>query len=196
MAKTIKRKNSVASVKYTGELANPISEFFAADAQAAQQYYSHQRRSKLKALFEWYSIDLAAPDAWAQLAINLALDHVPGMNVRPAPKKRGRTRSWGDGLNVKLLRAVEDRRGKNERMTIAKAIQDLRKDDGWSEYSQVNLEVRHREARRTEEDHRRLHREWKENPGSFRIALLKAFAVDLDEHLEQLRSEGFKIDEI
>jgi hypothetical protein len=194
MGKTIKRKNSVASVKYTGELANPISDFFAADAQAAQQYYSHQRRSKLKALFEWYSIDLAAPDAWARLAIALALDHVPGMNVRPASKKRGRPRSW-DALNVKLLRAVEDLRDKNKRMTFAKAIQTLRKGE-WSSYTQQNLAVRHREARRIEQDHRRLYREWKENPKGFHIVLLNALAVDLDEYFDQRRLEGFKIDEI
>ena len=193
MGKTIKRKNSVASVKYTGELANPISEFFAADAQAAQQYYSHQRRSKLKALFEWYSIDLEAQDAWVRLAIALALDHVPGMHVRPAAKKRGRPRSW-DALNVKLLRAVESLRATNKRMTIEKAIQTLRKGE-WSRYKQQSLVVRHREAHGIEQDHRRLYREWKENPEGH-IVLLKAFAVDLDEYFEQLRLEGFKIDEI
>jgi hypothetical protein len=191
----IKRKKSVASVKYTGELAKPLIEFPGADAQTAHQYYSHQRRAKLKALFEWYSVDPAAPEAWAKLAIALALDHVPGMNARSASKKRGRPRSW-DSLNVKLLRAVENLRYKNKRMTFAEAIRTLRNDVEWNRYTQQNLAVRHREARRIEQDHRRLHREWKENPKGLHIVLLNAFAVDLDEYFERRRLEGFKIDEI
>ena len=139
MAKTIKRKK-VASVKYTGELAKPLIElstliaFFGEDAQAAQQYYDHLSDAKHKALFEWYSIDPAAPDAWKRLAISLARDHVPGMNARPAPKQRGRSRSWADGLGVKLLRAVEDLRDENKRMTIKEAIRALRGRSEWGGY--------------------------------------------------------------
>jgi hypothetical protein len=195
MAKTIKKKKSVASAKYTGELAKPLIGFFGADEQAAHQYYSYQRRAKLKALFEWYSIDPADPDAWARLAIDLALNHVPGMTVRPASKKRGRVRSWDD-LYAKLLRAVEDVR-EEKRMTIREAIKVLRKGSDWRSFTQESLEIRYREARNIEQDHRRLYREWKENPSGLPIALLKAFAVNLDEHyFEQLRSGGFKIDEI
>jgi hypothetical protein len=46
-----------------------------------------------------------------------------------------------------------------------------------------NLEVRYREARKVEQDHRRRYREWKENPERFHIGLLKALAVDLDKQL-------------
>jgi hypothetical protein len=80
-------------------------------------------------------------------------------------------------------------------MTIEKAIQTLRKGE-WSRYQQQSLVTRHREAHRIEQGHRRLYREWKENPEGLHIALHKAFAIDLDEYFEQLRLEGFKIDEI
>lgn len=202
MAKTVKRKKSVKSLKYTGELATPLIElstliaFFGGDAQAAQRYYDSLWDAKLEALFERYSIDPAAPDVWKQLAISLAREHVPGMDAGPAPKKPGRPRSWEDGLNVKLLRAVEDLRDKNKGMTIAEAVKSLRKDGEWEKYTQENLEVRQREASRIENDYRRLYREWKENPNGLHVALLKAFAVDLDEYFEQRRLEGFKIDEI
>jgi hypothetical protein len=39
------------------------------------------------------------------------------------------------------------------------------------------LEVRHREAHRIAQDHRRLYQEWKKNPKG-PVALLNAFAVD------------------
>jgi hypothetical protein len=198
MAKTIKKKK-VGSVKYTGDLASPLIElstliaFFGGNAEAARRFHDHLLGAKHKALFDWYSIDPAAPDAWRRLAMSLASDHVPGMNAGPGPKQRGPSPAWADGLGVKLLRAVEDILAQ-KRMPVRDAIKAL--PGRWGGGARENLEVRYREARRIEHEHRRLYREWKENPDGLQIRLLKTFAVDLPKHFERLRSEGFKIDEI
>jgi hypothetical protein len=117
------------------------------------------------------------------------------MHIRAAPKKRGRRASWEDGLYVKLLREVHDLRDKNEGITVAKALRILRDQSPWKRYA-PQLEARYTEARRIEKHYRSLYREWKGNPGGFKITLLKSFAIDPGQYFEQRRLEGFKIDEI
>src|SRR4051812_17909058 len=108
----IKKSRSNKS-KYTGDLATPIYEPVAGDvgdlggskAEAERRTFEQQVR-KMDQLFDWYSIDPDEPDAWMLLAVSLASEHVPGMQVRHELPKRGRKRSWKDGLGIELARDV------------------------------------------------------------------------------------------
>ena len=190
---------SISSAKYTGELASPLigpsslASFFGGDAQAAQKFRDHLSEAKFRLLFEHYSINPEAPDAWKQLARALAHDHVPGMSVRAGAKKRGRPRSWADGLYPKLLRAVADLRDRT--MTTEEALNALLQHAEWRSYTKANLKARYTEAKRLEQEYRRLHRELKARPFGLESTLLKAFNVDPSGDLLRLRSEGFELDE-
>src|SRR5262245_28863651 len=149
---------------YTGELATPIYEpvslvgGLGGSKDEAEGRAQEQRLVKMEKLFDWYSIDPDEPDAGMCLAVTLALAHVPGMQVLHEPqKRRGRKRSWEDGLGSELVRDVDALR-QNETMNDKQAIETLRNDkkSRWSSYSQANLIARHREARQVERDPRRF----------------------------------------
>lgn len=141
---------------YTGDLATPIYEPAGhghSDAEVMQRI-AEQLGLKLNKLFEWYAIDPNKPDAGLDLALKLAMAHVPGMQVVFELSKRGRKRTWKDGLASELVRDVATLQ-QTKKMSSKKAIEELREDKEkqWGTYTNVNLITRHREARK---HHRRL----------------------------------------
>jgi hypothetical protein len=158
------RNKSTFTTRYTGELATPIYEplvcvggLGASEAEAERRAFERWRL-KIGKLFDWYAIDPKAPNAWKHLAIMLASDHVPGMQVRyELQKRRGRKPSWKDGMGFELVRDVAELQSTKE-MNYAHAIAELRKnkEKPWHRYTPSNLITRHREARKVAQNRRRL----------------------------------------
>jgi integrase len=65
----------------------------------------------------------------AKIGVQLAFDHVPGLQLQPAlpPPKVGRKPTWKTGLGDKLVRAVQDMKSQ-KRMRIEDAIDKLQED--------------------------------------------------------------------
>ena len=59
------------------------------------------------------------------LALKLAMAHVPGMQIRCEPRKRGKKPSWKNGLGIELVRDVAALR-KSKKVTYQQAIAELR----------------------------------------------------------------------
>jgi hypothetical protein len=167
--KTRKRANKSP---YTGELATPIYEpvpfvgGLGGGKAEAERRTREQQILKMEKLFDWYSIGPDEPDAGMILAIKLALAHVPGMQVlQEPPKRRGRKRSWKDGLGIELVRDVAALQ-QNKKMNYEQAIEELQKNKKkpWRNYSLPNLITRHREARKVEQRRRRFAEQFKASP--------------------------------
>jgi hypothetical protein len=124
---------------------------------------AEQQILKMEKLFDWYSIDPDDPDPGMCLAVKLALAHVPGMQVRHELRKRGRKRSWKDGLGIELVREVAALQ-QTKKMSYEQAIEELRKKSPWSAYTPANLITRHREARTVEQRRRRFAEQFKASP--------------------------------
>jgi hypothetical protein len=165
MSKTSRANKSTFPGEYTGELATPIYEpvlggvgGLGGSKAEAERRIAEQLILKMEKLFDWYSIDPDEPDAGMCLAVRLASSHVPGMQVRYEPrKKRGRRRSWKAGLGIELVRDVDALR-QIKKLTYEQAIEELRKNKKkpWRTYSLPNLIARDREARKVEQNRRRL----------------------------------------
>jgi hypothetical protein len=172
MSKIRRAKESTFEGGYTGELATPIYEPVAGGEGGlgggkaeAERRASDQRILKMEKLFDRYSIDPDEPDAGMCLAVKLALAHVPGMQVCHELRKRGRKRSWKDGLGIELVRDVDALR-QAKKMTFKRAIEELKKNKRWRTYGLANLTTRHREARKLEQRRRRLAEQLKASPVS------------------------------
>ena len=135
MSKKSRANKSTFPGRYTGELATPIYEPVAggvgglggSKAEAERRAFE-QRILKMEKLFDWYSIDPDEPDAGMCLAVKLALAHVPGMQVRhELRKRRGRKRSWKDGLGIELVRDVDALR-QTKKMNYEQAIDGASKE--------------------------------------------------------------------
>ena len=163
MSKKSRTAKSTFPARYTGELATPIYEPVGGSKPEAERRAFEQRLLKMDQLFDWYSIDPGEPDAWIYLAARLASEHVPGMRVHH--KRRGRKRTWKDGLGLELVRDVDALR-QTKKMTYEQAIKELRKNKKkpWLTYSLPNLITRHREARRVEQNRQRLAEQLKASP--------------------------------
>ena len=163
MSKKSRTAKSTFPARYTGELATPIYEPVGGSKPEAERRAFEQRLLKMDQLFDWYSIDPGEPDAWIYLAVRLASEHVPGMRVHH--KRRGRKRTWKDGLGPELVRDVDALR-QTKKMTYEQAIEELRKNKKkpWLTYSLPNLITRHREARRVEQNRQRLSKQLKASP--------------------------------
>src|SRR3954471_19897113 len=85
-----------ADTSYMGILNEPLPELkppgLLSDPDEEQRWLGTLVTEKLAALFVHFRIDPAGPDAWCQLAIALALRHVPGF--QPPGPKRGPTKEW------------------------------------------------------------------------------------------------------
>lgn len=137
---------------YTGDLAIPIEPaavFGSPDGNEAEvkRRLVGQLALKSNTLFEWYGIDPNGPDAWMNLALKLAVAHVPGMQFRHEPRKRGRKRTWKDGLGIELVRDVAALR-QIRKLNYRQAIEELHRHKPWRAYTIANLITRHREARK------------------------------------------------
>jgi hypothetical protein len=160
--KRLKSKGRSRS-KYTGKLREPIYEPVSVggilgDVGGRMQEQARERaaqrvKAKFFELMEWYDIDPESEDRWFLLAVELAIQHVPGMCIiYETQPRRGRKSSWKTGLAIELLRSIEALQQQREGLSITEAIAKLRQDKAgkWSRYTRENLEARHREARRDE----------------------------------------------
>ena len=158
MSKKSRANISNFADSYTGDLATPIEPaavWRSPDESEAEvkRRLVEQLALKSNKLFEWYGIDPNRPDAWMNLALKLAVAHVPGMQFRHEPRKRGRKRTWKDGLGMELACDV-DALQQNRKLNHKQAIEELlKKNEKWRAYTRPNLITRHREARK---NHRRL----------------------------------------
>jgi hypothetical protein len=155
MSKKRRTNNPNLADGYTGDLATPIEPagvFGSPDESEdeVKRRLVEQLALKSNKLFEWYGIDPNGPDAWMNLALKLAVAHVPGMQIRHEPRKRGRKRTWKDGLGSELIRdvaALQQTKKLNHKQAIAELQKDKKKP--WRVYTTANLITRHREARKS-----------------------------------------------
>jgi hypothetical protein len=117
---------------------------------------------RIHLLFKHYKIDPSDEQSWEKLALQLALAHVPGLQLALRPK-RGRHRTWKAGLGDELVRAVEDVKSRTGKGT-EDAIAELQEEPGgmWGRYTVENLGARYREAKRHQEQFRKLVEEARE----------------------------------
>jgi hypothetical protein len=141
---------------YTGALAQPIYEedhykFTGGLGQLIQETdvaaISKRAVEKMRLLFEHYKIDPSDEQSGLELAMSLALAHVPGLRFANRPKP-GRKPTWKTGLGDELVRDVDDVKSRTGKRT-GDAIAELQKKPGgkWEPYTRENLEARYREAR-------------------------------------------------
>jgi hypothetical protein len=156
MSKKSQGNKSNFAESYTGDLATPIEPdvvgYLGQSEAEFTRRLTRQLGRKFNKLFHWYEIDPNGPDAGIHLALKLAMAHVPGMQFSRKPRKRGRKRTWKDGLGSELVRdvaALQQAKNLNHKQAIA----ELHKEKRWKAYSISNLITRHREARN---DRRRL----------------------------------------
>jgi len=148
------RKRPAPKPKYTGALAQPIYVDFELlelhrypdVAAALKEMWQTRTAEKLPLLFKHYKIDQSDEQRWGELAISLAWEHVPGLQLALRPKRRRRT--WKAGLGVDLVRAVEDVKSRTGKSTEA-AIAELKEEPGgmWKRYTVENLGERYRQAK-------------------------------------------------
>jgi|EndMetStandDraft_8_1072994.scaffolds.fasta_scaffold510064_1 hypothetical protein len=137
---------------YAGALAQPI--YVDAVSGEPADWIKAQVTEKIALLFTHYRID-PSENCWWQLAVNLAFEHVRGLQVSFRPK-RGRKPTWKTGLGDELVRAVEDVKSRTGKRT-EDAITQLKEEPGgiWGRYTVENLRTRHREAKRHQEQFRK-----------------------------------------
>lgn len=159
-------KREPTSDKYSGVLAEPIylstrvAELV--DPTGVLETKTRERAvairlEKIAELAKWYKIDVGSDTFWMRLAFALALSHVPGMKITDEAKpRRGPKAKWNADLNRELLSEIDSLRSK-KRLSIHKAIEELRKtNERFRRIGQENLVVRHREARRADKQRREL----------------------------------------
>ncbi len=167
-------KKATAFAKYRGELAKPIVErpepLGLLREDNAHRAARQRQLAKLETLFEHFKIDPTSEHRWLELAISLAVVHVPGMRVSfDAKRKGGRRRKWKAGQYEELLRDAK-RVQQDRKMRVTEVVEELRKTKRWEGESLPNLMTRYREARRAEKG-----RQAKKMLGSDVEAALAAF---------------------
>jgi hypothetical protein len=131
---------------------------------------------KIWLLFKHYKIDPNNEQSWQELALSLALAHVPGLQVANRP---GRKPTWKTGLYDELVRAVDDVKSRTGKGT-KEAIAELRKEPKWKTYPSEkpipaqSLGARYREARARQKALASLQEDWEKE-----LAALFATAAPL-----------------
>ena len=138
-----------SGVRYSGLLAKPILAP-AGDNGEDDGLVAAERDFRLCLLLEAYGIKEGDPNAWQRLAMQLATDHVPGMQVITSRNTPGRKAQWPVGLGQTLIEAVAHQKKANGIGTKA-AIVNLSRDKNGPFYRMhVDcLIARHTEARRS-----------------------------------------------
>ena len=132
---TAMSKRPKSRKRYVGEFLKPIYRSSKAEKLQIDKFTN---------LFAMYDIDLdGEDDPFLLLAIELANTHVPGLRI--VEHRGGREQKWKAGLWKDLLRDVAARKA-NRKMSTRAAIRGLREDPKWAQFTQVNLETRHREG--------------------------------------------------
>ena len=113
--------------RYAGALAQPI--YVDVDQNdRPEEVLAARVPEKMPLLFKHYRIDPSDEQSWITLALQLALDHVPGLQLALRPKA-GRKPTWKRGLDDELVRAVEDVKSRTGKRT-GDAIAKLTKEPG------------------------------------------------------------------
>ena len=122
--------------QYVGEFLKPIYRSSKAEQQQIDKFLN---------LFAVYDIDLDGEDEpFLLLAVKLANAHVPGLRI--VEHRGGREQKWKAGLWKDLVRDVAAKKAKRK-ISTREAIRALRKEDPkWAQFTQENLETRHREG--------------------------------------------------
>jgi hypothetical protein len=170
------RKRPAPKPKYTGALAQPIYvDFGLLDLhrypdveEAFKEMWQTRVAEKMPLLFKHYKIDQSDELGLQRLAIILACEYVPGLRLAKRPKP-GRKPTWKTvpgglgGLDDELVRAVQDVKSQTG-MRTQDAIRKLQKDKPgkWGRYTVPNLGARYREAKRRQEQFRKLVEEARE----------------------------------
>jgi len=145
--------------KYAGALAQRI-DVGVDQIDSIEEVLRARLPEKIHLLFKHYEIVPSDEQSWQKLALKLAFDHVPGLQLQLAlpPPKVGRKPTWKTGLGDKLVRAVQDIMKSQKRMRIEDAIDKLQKDKSgmWGRYTVENLGARYREAKHRQERFRKL----------------------------------------
>jgi hypothetical protein len=133
--------------KYAGALAEPIY-VDVDEIDRLEGVLLTRVPEKIHLLFKHYKIDPSDEQNWEKLAINLAFEHVRGLQLA-FPPKPGRKPTWMTGLGDELVRAVEDVKSRTGKGT-EDAIAELQKEPGgmWGRYTVQNLGARYGEAKR------------------------------------------------
>jgi hypothetical protein len=141
--------------KYAGALAQPIY-VGVGQIDRLEEVLLARVPEKIHLLFKHYKIDPSDQQSLEKLALQLAFDHVPGLQLAFRPKA-GRKPTWKTGLGDELVRAVQDVKSQTA-MRTQDAIRKLKKDKSgmWGRYSVENLGARYREAKHRQERFRKL----------------------------------------
>jgi hypothetical protein len=139
--------------KYTGALAQPIyledhyeySGGLGQPNEPDEAAITKEQVEKMRLLFKHYKVDLNDEQRWRNLAMSLALAHVPGLQVVSRPKP-GPKSAWKTGRGDLLVSAVEERKSRTGKSTT-EAIAELQKEPEWKRYTVENLGARYQEAR-------------------------------------------------
>jgi hypothetical protein len=134
---------------FAGALAQPI-DVGVDQIDRVEEVLLARVPGKIHLLFKHYKIDPSDEQSWQKLALQLAFDHVPGLQLQPArpTPKVGRKPTWKTGLGDELVRAVV-----KTGMRRGEAIRKLQKDKlgRWGRYTVGNLDARYGEARARQE---------------------------------------------
>jgi hypothetical protein len=157
MARKRRRASTLA-----GALAQPIY-LDVDEIDRVKEVLSARVPEKIHLLFKHYKIDRSDEQSWQKLALQLALDHVPGLQLALRPKKAGRKPTWKTGLGDELVGAVQDVKSRTG-MRTEDAIAKLKEKPGgmWGRYTVENLGARYREAKHRQEQFRKLVEEARE----------------------------------
>ena len=142
---------------YAGALAKPI--YVDVDQiDRVEEVLRARVPEKIHLLFKHYKIDPSDEQSWQKLALQLAFEHVRGLQLAFEPKP-GRKPTWKTGLYDKLVRAVEDVKSRTGKGT-EDAIAELLKEPKWKTYTPQSLEARYWEARRRQKALASLQEDW------------------------------------
>jgi hypothetical protein len=141
--------------KYAGALAQPIY----VDKDQIDRLEGMRLagvREKIPLLYKHYKIDPSDEQRLEKLALQLAFEHVPGLQLAFRPKP-GRKPTWKTRLGDELVRAVQDVKSQTG-MGTQDAIRKLRTDKlgMWGRYTVESLGPRYREAKRQQERFRKF----------------------------------------
>jgi hypothetical protein len=130
--------------KYSGILAKPIDLSEAPYGPDLEAFVRGEILKKIPALLDHYGIDDALPleNKWCQVAIKLALAHVPGFQIKMS-KQRGAKRKWTLDECRALINAIgAEKTNKGLKVAISKAMKPQWK---WSR-STASIQTRYHEA--------------------------------------------------
>ena len=184
-----KKRSPNRSPKYEGTLAEPIYEpvlvlGLLRDERLAKAQAQQRARlrviSKFPELFKWYGINPNSSQRWLQLAVQLAIAHVPGMQIqfRPVKKRPGTKPKWNrDGPD--LIQAVNaeiaaEKKQSGRKLPVIEALKRIKKGPNQKWLSSAeSLARRYRAAVREQKKQARRINKMMDDPKSLVAQYLK-----------------------